>query len=102
MLNATLEKTMAKAKNYENLTKASKYSTLYKVNDKKNDLQDMQMYKKIQKYVKKNAPVSDIMNEDISDYIVEDPSRVRVEIDFSSNNLGIPFFKALQVKLSKI
>ena len=101
MLNETLDKAMARSKRCENKTRASKYSAGYKLNSV-NKFQESVMYKKIRKYVKNNAPVSDIIGEDISDYIVEDPYQIPVKIDFSSSGEGIPFFRSLYRKLLKV
>ena len=107
MLLETLENTMTKAKKYEQITKATKFGNVYcaPAVESENNLSEKIMRKKIDKYTKRgyrsfdSDRTEEVMNEEIDDYIVEDPQEAVFEIAFTHSDL--PFFRSIQQKLNK-
>jgi hypothetical protein len=84
------------------LTKASKFSNVFKNITKNKDFQNEIMHAKLDKYIKKGIDTSEAIKESLYDYenfIVEDPNEFQVEVSFNSENIGVPFFKSLYSKL---
>ena len=101
MLNETLDKSMAKAQHREILTKASKFSNVFKNITKDRSFQDEIMHAKLDKYVQQGADTTSAIKEslyDTSNFIVEDPDEIQVEITFNKDS-SEPFFKSLYNKL---
>ena len=102
MLNETLDKSMAKAQHREILTKASKFSNVFKNITKDRSFQDEIVHAKLDKYIRQGADTTSAIKEslyDISNFIVEDPDEIQVEIAFNKDSSGEPFFKSLYNKL---
>ena len=99
MLSQTLDEIMTKAKRFEHITRATKYSSVFKTTDE----QDEQlMQKRISKYstnVKLNNLEENWIAEDL---IVEDPDEIKINVEFKhSEGERKPFFRAISSKLSK-
>jgi len=102
MLNETLDKSMAKAQSREILTKASKFSNVFKNITKDRSFQDEIMHAKLDKYIQQGADTTSAIREslyDVSNFIAEDPDELQVEIPFNKEPSGEPFFKSLYNKL---
>lgn len=102
MLNETLEKSMEKAQRREIITKASKFSNVFKNITKDTAFQDEIMHSKLDKYILKGADTSSAIKESLNDaanFIVENPDELQVELTFNKEDSGLPFFKSLYNKL---
>lgn len=102
MLNETLDRTMAKAQQHEFLTKASKFSNVFKNITKDKNFQKEIMHAKLDKYIQKGVDTSSAIKEslyDDSNFIVENPDEFQVELSFESESSGVPFFKSIYNKL---
>ncbi|MDY6310954.1 MAG: hypothetical protein SPL73_03630 [Cyanobacteriota bacterium] len=101
MLTNTLDETMSKAMKYENLTRASKFGTVYQNKTNNIDENELLMLQKISKYVKPQKPTTEIEDE-ISEYIVEKPEQKSKIFDFENRHkTGLPFFRSIEVKLGE-
>lgn len=101
MLNETLDRSMAKAQRHEILTKASKFSNLFKNITKDKSFQDEIMHSKLDKYIQKGIDTSTAIKESLyayDEYIVENPDEFQVEVNFGQPS-DVPFFKSLYNKL---
>ncbi len=103
MISKTLDESMAKAMEFENLTKASKFGGLFKgISVEKSADKEFEMLQKISQYVKteEETPVEDA---EILEYITENPDEVAPIFDFNSTvSTGLPFFKSIDYKLSEV
>lgn len=103
MISKTLDETMEKAKKFENLTKASKFSSLFKgISVEKSAEKEFEMLQKISEYVKEDiqTPSEDA---EILEYITENPDEVAPIFDFNGSvSTGLPFFKSIDYKLSEV
>ncbi len=99
MLSQTLDEIMTKAKRFEHITRATKFSSVFKTTDE----QDEQlMQKRISKYSAKVQSNVQEENWEVENLIVEDPDEVKFDIEFKhSEGERKPFFKAISLKLSK-
>lgn len=97
MLSQTLEQTFAKAVKYENmagLCSAVKTFALGK------EVKEPVVYKLKSSIKKKNADDSNLRDEAILDYIVENPNDVAPVFNFDNyDKTGLPFFRSIEQKL---
>jgi len=103
MISKTLDESMAKAMEFENLTKASKFGNLFKgaVSEKSAE-KEFEMLQKISDYVKKEEKTS-FEDAEILEYITENPDEIAPIFDFNSTvSTGLPFFKSIDYKLSEV
>ena len=100
MLTQTIDEIMSRTKKFENLTRATKFSKVFKNNtDKQND--EYLMQKRISRYSKKETPVEIEQDWDSEDLIVEDPDEIKIDIEFKhTEGNKKPFFKSIGAKLS--
>ena len=108
MYTQTLDDTMAKAKKVERMTKATKFSNVFKTMVTDKSFQDEIAQKKLSQYVKNiedassKINIDDCSEEKVTDLIVEDPDIIPVKIEFNNiDTIGLPFFKSIQFKLNK-
>lgn len=103
MILKTLDESMAKAKKYENITKASKFGDLFKdIYPEKSAEKEFEMLQKISGYVKKEEEPS-IEDAEILEYITENPDEIAPIFDFKGSvSTGLPFFKSIDYKLSEV
>lgn len=103
MLSETLDDTMAKAMKYENLTKASKFGSVYRNTRPDNGFEnELLMLTKINEYTKKETE-RNAQDEEILKYIVDNPEETSSVLDFEDSiKTGLPFFRSVEAKLDKI
>ena len=103
MISKTLDESMAKAMKFENLTKASKFGDVFKgYKTEKTADKEIEMLEKISQYVKVE-PESAIADDEVLEYITENPDEIAPVLDFkNSPSTGLPFFKSIDYKLSEI
>lgn len=105
MLAQTLDNTMAKAQKIERMTKATKFSNVFRAVVSDGDFAQSLANRKLSDYVQQAK--SDVEQktaeeiEDIQEFIDEDPDDVSVKLEFASDN-GLPFFRSIQMKLNKL
>lgn len=100
MLSQTIDEVMSRAKRFESLTRATKFSSAFKGTDNIDEVSLMQ--KRISKYSKSNVEIECSDDYDIDSLIVEDPDEYKVEINLENDNeLGLPFFKSVMAKLDE-
>ncbi len=102
MLNETIDRTMAKAQQREIITRASKFSNVFKNITKDKSFQNTIMHNKLDKYLKQGVDTSTAIKEsldDVNNYIVENPEEFQVEISFKESLSQMPFFRSLHEKL---
>lgn len=103
MISKTLDESMAKAKKFENITKASKFGDLFKdIYPEKSAEKEFEMLQKISEYVKKEEEPS-FEDAEVLEYITENPDEIAPIFDFNSSvSTGLPFFKSIDYKLSEV
>jgi len=95
-----VEKSMEKAKKVERLTRATKFSNVFK--GMSAGLNPKDIIKKSPEPLREPEHIQ-AEADDSYEYIVEDPNEISVDISYSSHSgLGVPFFKELQSKLGEI
>ena len=104
MILRTLEESMEKAKKFENITKAAKYSNLFKGTiPEKSPEKEIEMLKKISQYVKDDQIQHSAQDDEILDYITENPDEMNSVLNIKNSvSTGLPFFKSIDYKLSEI
>ena len=103
MISKTLDESMAKAMKFENLTKASKFGSVFKgYKTEKTINKEIEQLEKISEYVK-TEPESAIQDDEVLKYITENPDEI-VPIFDNTNyvSTGLPFFKSINYKLSEV
>ena len=104
MITKTIEESMEKAKKLENITKASKFGDLFKdIYPEKSPEKEIEMLQKISEFVKKEPQKITAEDEEVLEYITENPDETAPILDFNKNpSTGLPFFKSIDYKLSEI
>ena len=100
MLSQTIDEIMSRAKKFEDTTRATKFSSVFKTAPQM-PKEEYKMQKRISRYSRKNKNVAIEQDWVMEDLIVEDPDEIKVDISYaSSEGERKPFFKSLGMKLS--
>lgn len=103
MQTQTIDETMARAKQHEKMTKATRFTNVFgDVEIEYVPKQESLMRYKIDQYTKEGYRSYDNAEEqasDIDNIIVEDPNEAILNIEYKPSSL--PFFKSISAKLNK-
>ena len=104
MISKTLDESMEKAKKFENITKASKFGDLFKdIYPEKSTGREIEMLQKISQYVKEEPVLPTQEDEEVLEYITENPDEIAPIFDLKNTvSTGLPFFKSIDYKLSEV
>ena len=98
MLSKTLDQTMAKAMKLENMTGKTLFGRHHgaDINPAETDMMD-----KLAPYIKEVKDSQRKFDDEVLDYITEDPNTIVPVFDFGTHeSSGLPFFVSLSQKLS--